>query len=87
MDVHLEIPEEFARHLGSDAKGLARAALEALAADAVRSGKLTTFQARSLLGIRSRYQMDGFLKAHGVFLDLTLEDVQKDTAAALASSR
>lgn len=32
-------------------------------------------------------EMDGFLKAHGVFLDLTLEDVQKDTDAALASSR
>jgi len=87
MDVHLEIPEEFARHLASDSEGLARVALEALAAEGVRSAKLTTFQARSLLGIRSRYEMDGFLKARGVFLDLTLEDVQKDTDAALASSR
>lgn len=87
MDVHFEIPEELARHLASDAKGLARAALEALAAEGVRSGKLTIFQARSLLGIQSRYEMDGFLKAHGVFFDLTLEDVRKDTDAALASSR
>jgi hypothetical protein len=31
--------------------------------------------------------MHGFLKAHGVYLDLTLEDVQNDTDAALASSR
>ena len=60
MDVHFEIPDEFVRHLGSDAKSLGRAALEALAADAVRSGKLTTVQARRLLGIRSRYEMDGF---------------------------
>jgi hypothetical protein len=30
--------------------------------------------------------MDGFLKVHGVFLDLTL-DGQKDTDAALASAR
>jgi hypothetical protein len=87
MDVHLEVPEEFARHLASDSEGLARVALEALAAEGVRLGKLTTFQARSLLGIRSRYEMDGFLKARGVFPDLTLEDVQKDTDAALASSR
>ena len=87
MDVHFEVPEELARQLASDPTGLARVALEALAADAVRSGKLTIFQARILLGIRSRYEMDGFLKAHGVFLDLTLEDVQKDTDAALASSR
>jgi hypothetical protein len=87
MDVHLEIPEEFARRLGSDAKQLARAALEALAAEGVRSGKLTPFQARTLLGIQSRNEMDGLLKAHGVFLDLTLEDVQKDSDTALASSR
>ena len=87
MDVHLEVPEEFARYLASDSKGVARLALEALAAESVRTGKLTTFQARSLLGIQSRHEMDGFLKAHGVFLDLTLEDVQKDTDAALASSR
>ena len=32
MDVHLDIPEEFARHFASDATALARAALEALAA-------------------------------------------------------
>jgi hypothetical protein len=87
MDVHLEIPEEFARHLAADAAGLRRAALEALAVDGVRSGKLTVFQARRLLGIPSRYNMDGLLKAHGVFLDLTFEDIQKDTDTALTSSR
>jgi hypothetical protein len=87
MNVHLEVPEEFARQLASNSEGLARVALEALAAEGVRSGKLSVFQARTLLGIPSRYEMDGFLKAHGVFLDLTLEDVPKDSAAALASSR
>jgi hypothetical protein len=44
MNVQLEIPEEFARELAADAPGLARAALEALAAEGVRSGKLTTFK-------------------------------------------
>jgi hypothetical protein len=87
MEVRIEVPEEFARRFASDAEGLARVALEALAAEGVRSGKLTAFQARNLLGIQSRYDMDGFLKARGVFLDLTLEDVQKDTETALASSR
>jgi hypothetical protein len=87
MDVHLEVPEELARQLASDAEDLARVALEALAAEGVRSGKLSVFQARELLGIQSRYEMDGFLKPHGLFLDLTLEDVRKDSDAALASSR
>ena len=87
MDVHLEVPEELARQLASDSEDLARVALEALAVEGVRSGKLSVFQARDLLGIRSRYEMDGFLKSHGLFLDLTLEDVRKDSDAALASSR
>jgi hypothetical protein len=87
MDVHLEIPEELARRLASDANGLARAALEAIALEGVRSGKLTVSQARRLLGIESRYEMDGFLKAHGVFLELSLEDVRRDSEAALAPSR
>jgi hypothetical protein len=86
MDVHLEVPEELPRQLASDCEGLTRVALEALAVDGVRSGKLSAFQARTLLGIQSRYEMDGFLKAQGVFLDLTLEEVQKDTDAALAPS-
>lgn len=87
MDVHLEVPEEFAQRLASDAKGLARVALEALAIEGLRSGKLTTFQARRLLGIQSRYEMDGFLKARGVFLGPTLEEVLKDAEVALAASR
>lgn len=87
MDVHLEVPAEIARQLASDPEDLARVALEALAAEGVRSGKLSVFQARGMLGIQSRYEMDGFLKQHGVLLDLTVEDVRKDSDAALASSR
>ena len=87
MDVHLEVPEELARQLASDSEELARVALEALAAEGVRSGKLSVFQARELLGVQSRYEMDGFLKKHGVLLDLTLTDVRKDSDAALASSQ
>ena len=87
MDVYLQVPEEFARQLASDSEGLARVALEALAAEGVRSGKLSAFQARTLLGIQSRYEIDGLLKKPGVFFNLTLEDVQEDSDAALAASR
>ena len=62
-------------------------ALETFAAVSVRSGMLSVFQARQLLGIRSRYEMDGLLKKRGVFFNLILEDVQKDSDAALAASR
>jgi Uncharacterised protein family (UPF0175) len=87
MQVQLEIPEDLARQLADDPDGVTHAALEAVALEGVRSAKFTVSQARLLLGIGSRYEMDGFLKAHGVFLDLTLDDVRKDSEVALAFSR
>jgi hypothetical protein len=62
MRVTLELPEDLAQRFAPDARGLSRAALEALALEGVRSGRLTTAQARRLLGIQTRYEMDGFLK-------------------------
>ena len=82
MRVSLEIREDLARRIGADAGELSRAALEGLALEEIRSGKLTVPQARRLLGIASRYEMDGFLKEHGVFLELTLDDVRRDSEAA-----
>ena len=87
MQVTLELPQDLARRFATDASGLSRAALEALALEGVRSGKLTTAQARRLLGIRSRYEMDGFLKAHGVLLSLTIDAVRRDSQTALAFSK
>ena len=87
MQVTLELPQDLARRFAADASGLSRAALEALALEGVRSGKLTTAQARRLLGIRSRYEMDGFLKAHGVLLSLTIDAVRRDSQTARAFPR
>jgi hypothetical protein len=58
------------------------AALERPALEAIRTGKLTVSQARRLLGISSRYEMDGLLKTHGLFLDLTLDDLRRDSDVA-----
>jgi hypothetical protein len=82
MQVFLEIPDELGRRISPDPRELPRAALEGLALEGVRSGRLTVSQARRLLGIRSRYEMDGFLKAHRVFLELTVEDVRRDSEVA-----
>ena len=87
MQVSLGIPDDLGRRIAADAGELPRAALEALALEAIRTGKLTVSQARRLLGISSRYAMDGFLKTHGVFLDLTLDDVRRDSEVARALSR
>ena len=87
MQVTLDLPEDLAQRFAADTSGLSRAVLEALALEGLRFGKLTTAQARWLLGIKSRYEMDGFLKAHGVLLSVTLEDVRRDSETALAFSK
>ena len=87
MQVHLDVPEDVARRFAAEPGGITRAALEALAIEGVRSGKLTVHQARQMLGVPSRYEMDGFLKAHGVLLPITMEDVVRDSNTAIAFSR
>lgn len=87
MQVRLDVPEEVARQFAAEPGGVTRAALEALAIEGVRSGKLTVHQARQMLGIASRYEMDGFLKEHGVLLPITMEDVVTDTNTAIASAK
>ena len=87
MQVTLELPEDLAQRFAADTSDLPRAVLEAVAVEGVRSGKLTTAQARRLLGIGSRYEMDGFLKAHGVLVSMTIEDVRRDSETGLAFSR
>jgi len=87
MHVHMDVPEEVARQFASEPGGITRVAIEALATEGVRSGKLTVRQAREMLGIRSRYEMDGFLKAHGVPLPTTLEEVVADSETAIAFSK
>ena len=87
MQVHLEVPEDVAQQFAAEPGGVTRAALEALAIEGVRAGKLTEHQARQMLAIPSRYEMDGFLKAHGVLLPITLEDVLRDSETAAAPVR
>jgi len=87
MQVHLDVPEDVARQFAAEPGGITRVALEALAIEGVRSGKLTEHQARQMLGISSRYEMDGFLKAHGVLLPTTLDDVVRDSQTATISSK
>ena len=84
MQIHLDVPEDVAKQFAAEPGGVTRAAIEALAIEGVRSGKLTTYQARQLLGIRSRYEVDGFLKTHGVFLPTTVDEIIRDSETALS---
>lgn len=76
VDVH--IPAGLAVRLGGPGPGLDRRALEALAIVAYQAGELTHFELRETLGIETRYELDDFLKARGVYEPVTPEDIRRD---------
>ncbi|HEX4809268.1 MAG TPA: UPF0175 family protein [Bryobacteraceae bacterium] len=79
MQITVEIPDELANSLASPGQDPARAALEALGLEAYRQRRITGYQLRTMLGISSRYELDGFLKQHEVY-DYTIEDFEHDLA-------
>jgi len=79
MQITLELPDDVAQGLEAQLKNLPRALLESFALEGYRSGKLTEEQVRRILGFGTRMQVDGFLKEHGVYLDYTLEDLDRET--------
>ncbi|MCX6590020.1 MAG: UPF0175 family protein [Acidobacteria bacterium] len=82
MVATVEIPDSIAEQLAPDSAALSRAALEALVLEGIRSGKISEYEGRIALGIESRYEMDGFLKSHQVFPELTWEDLEQDRLSA-----
>ena len=77
MDVTIQIPDDLATRLGT-ARDLPRRVLEALAVEEFRLGHLTQAELRRLLGFGTREALDGFLKAHDVYAQYTLDDLEQD---------
>jgi len=77
----IELPEELLVALASSGSDLPRAAFEAIALEAYRERKLSAAQLRRLLGYQTRMEVDSFLKEHGVELEYTLEDLERDREA------
>lgn len=77
MNLLLPIPDELAERLGA-AGDVARRALEAFALAEYQAGRLTEAELRRMLGFATRYELDGFLKERGLFLDYTLQDLRRE---------
>ena len=80
MQVTLEIPDELVGALTPPGQETTRAALEAFALEAYRQRRISGHQLRTLLGLRSRWDLDAFLAEHQV-AKYTVEDFEKDLAA------
>ena len=78
MNLTLEIPDELAGPMRAGRGDLSRRALEALALEEYKAGRISKAQLRRLLGLGTRYEMDGFLKAHDVWIDANIDDVRQD---------
>ncbi len=78
MNLTVQIPDDLASRLSAVGGDLSRRALEAFALEEYKSGHITQAELRRLLGFRTRYQVDGFLKAHDVWIAYTLEDARRE---------
>jgi hypothetical protein len=78
MQVTIQIPDDIGNRIASGGGGdLPRRTLEALALEELRARRITEPELGQLLGL-GRLQIDGFLKAHGVYQDITIKDVDRD---------
>ena len=81
MQLTVEIPDDFAEHFHARGADLSRRALELLALEEYKNGRLTENDLQRLLGFGTRYMLDGFLKAHGILIDdYTVEELQREVA-------
>jgi hypothetical protein len=73
----VKLPDELARQVIPVGSGPARIAVEDMAVEAYRAGRLTEHQLATLLGM-DRYELDGFLKKREVWLDYTEGDLRRE---------
>ncbi|MBS1834574.1 MAG: UPF0175 family protein [Acidobacteria bacterium] len=80
--VLVDIPQELEAGFRDRKAELSRVALESMVLEGIRQDRISVAQGRRILGIESRYEMDGFLKAHDVMLSYTLEEIMREVEAS-----
>jgi predicted HTH domain antitoxin len=87
VNVAIDIPDDIGQVLAAQSGGVSRVVLEAVAIEAYRSGSITPAQVQQMLGLRSRWETEAFLKRAEAFHDYTAEDLGRDIAAIRDASR
>ena len=82
MTITLTLPEDIAQELTENGEDIGRTALESLALEEYRLGRLSEEQVRRVLGFESRFDVHAFLKAHDTYLNYTDADLEQDLATA-----
>ena len=81
MNVTIEIPDDLACRISAAGGNLPRRTLEALVAVEYRHGRLDKPDLRRALGFTTSDQLDTFLKAHEIWIDYSLNDLERERAA------
>jgi hypothetical protein len=78
MNITVPIPDAVASRIAADGGDPARRALEALVAEEYRAGRLSKDELRDALGLTVLNEVDGFLKARGIYEPYSLEDLERE---------
>jgi hypothetical protein len=78
MQVTINIPDDLAQQLIPAGQDPARAVLEDALVQAYREDRISGHQLMTALGIETRYELDGFLKARNVWIEYTTEQMAAD---------
>jgi hypothetical protein len=80
VQVTVNIPDNLASQLIPAGQDPARAVLEDALVQAYRENRISGHQLQQALGIETRYELDGFLKARQVWIEYSLEELEADRA-------
>jgi Uncharacterised protein family (UPF0175) len=78
MEVTVQIPDTIGERLSKDTEDVPRWLLEKAGLEAYRSREISGYELRLMLGMKSRFELDAFLKTHSVYLEYTDEDFAHD---------
>lgn len=81
MNLTVRIPDALAIRLSEISPDLERQALEALVLESVRAGHMSVEELSDVLGFEVLDQVDGFLKAHGIYHDFGMSDLERQRLA------
>jgi hypothetical protein len=76
MNLTVHLPDDLAAQLATHGRDLAQRALEAFGCDEYRAGRLTRPELQRMLGLETRFDLDGILKAHDIYDGITSEELQ-----------
>ncbi len=78
MNIVIELPEDVAQALHEKWGDLSEHAVQLIAVEAYRSGILTPEQLHRMLSLKSRLDVESFLKDRGIHIEYSKEDRDKD---------